>query len=94
MSDIISVDHIELDLCDPDGTTHWLVTATIADAVQVRPAIYHPADRAEPAEYGPAICCSNFSLDPCQDGPPIAGSVYDQINYLESLDLDWELDEE
>ena len=55
MTEIISVDSIELETVDPDGTSHWHVAATIADAIVTIPARYHPAELASPDEYGPAL---------------------------------------
>lgn len=94
MTNILDIQNFNLDLVEPDGTSHWIVTATVADMVQVRPATYHPADCAEPAEYGPALCWTSFQLDEYETPPPISGSLFDQINYLENLDLNWELEDE
>jgi hypothetical protein len=46
MTNIIDIQNFDLDIIDSDGTSHWIVTATVADMVQVRPATYHPADSA------------------------------------------------
>jgi hypothetical protein len=94
MTNIIDIQNFDLDLVESDGTSHWIVTATVADMVQVRPATYHPADCAEPAEYGPALCWASFQIDQDQLPPPISGTLFDQINYLDNLDLDWELEDE
>jgi hypothetical protein len=94
MTKIIDIQNFDLDLVTEDRTSHWIVTATIADMVQVRPATYHPADCAEPAEYGPALCCACFELEDGETPPPISGTTFEQINYLENLDLDWELEDE
>jgi len=90
MTEIISVDSIELETVDPDGTSHWHVAATIADAVVTIPARYHPAELASPDEYGPALCTSSFELEPDSTPPPVMGTSHDQVQYLEALDLDWE----
>ena len=94
MNSIISIDSLYLDLVEPDGTCHWIAVATIADMVELRPAIYHPADLAEPAEYGPAICSAGFSLAADDDVPPMHDTEFQKIQYLESLDLNWEIDDE
>jgi hypothetical protein len=52
------------------------------------------ADSAEPAEYGPALCWASFQIDQDQLPPPISGTLFDQINYLDNLDLDWELEDQ
>ena len=93
MNEIISLDSITLDKRYDTGESDWIAVATIADMVQLRPAIYHPADRAEPAEYGPAVCSAAFQVTDDCDLPPIAGSEYDKIQYLDSLDLQWEIDD-
>jgi len=90
MTDIINIDSIELDLVEPDGTSHWIVTATIADAVLSVPARYHPAALASPDEYCPAVCVSAFQLEPEDTPPPISGTQHDQIEYISNLDLDWD----
>ena len=82
---------LELDLVDSDGTSHWTVVATIADAVVSIPARYHPAAIAEPSEYGPAECTSSFQLEPDDMPPPVMGTVYDQIQFLDNLNLEWDL---
>lgn len=90
MTDIINIDSIELDLVEPDGTSHWIVTATIADAVLTIPARYHPAALASPDEYGPAVCVSAFQLESGETPPPVDGTQHDQIEYISNLDLDWD----
>ena len=90
MTDIIDIDSIELDLVEPNGATHWIVTATIADAVLSVPARYHPAALASPNEYSSAVCVSAFQLEPEDTPPPISGTQHDQIEYISNLDLDWD----
>ena len=92
MTNIISVDHIYLDLVEPDGTSHWIAVANIADMVQTIPATYHPADAAHPAEYGPALCSASFVLEPDELPPPVHGTEHDKIQFIDPLDLEWELD--
>ena len=94
MREIISVESIYLDLCHESGDSDWIAVATIADMVQTIPATYHPADAAHPAEYGPAMCSASFQLESGETPPPIAGSDYDKIQFLQSLDLDWEVDDQ
>lgn len=94
MNEIIALQSIELDVHHESGDSEWIAVATIADMVEVRPAIYHPADRAEPCEYGPAVCSAGFSLTAGDDLPPMQGSDFDKIQYLESLDLQWEIDDD
>ena len=94
MNEIIALESIELDVHHESGDSEWIAVATIADMVEVRPAIYHPADRAEPAEYGPAVCSAAFTLTPDCEMPPMTGSDYDKIQFLDSLDLQWEIDDE
>jgi hypothetical protein len=92
MNNIISIDSLYLDLVEPDGTSHWIAVANIADMVQTIPATYHPADAAHPAEYGPALCSAGFMLEPDECPPPVHGTEHDKIQYIDQLDLDWELD--
>ena len=92
MNEIIEIHAIEWLTTDDDGTINYSVTATIADMVEVRPAICHPADSAEPAELGPAQCIAVFGLDPDEPQPPMMGSHYDQVQFLDSLGLDWQID--
>ena len=94
MNNIISLESIELDLQHDTGDTEWIAVATIADMLEIRPAIYHPADLAEPAEYGPAVCSAGFSLTADDDLSQLQGTEYEKIQYLESLDLNWEIDDE
>ena len=94
MNEIIEVQSIEWLTTDSDGTIHYSVTAVIADMRELRPAIYHPADLAEPAELGPGLCSARFSVEEGDPHPPIMGSHYDQVQYLDNLDLEFTLDNE
>jgi hypothetical protein len=94
MNEIIEVQSIEWLTTDSDGTIHYTVTAVIADMRELRPAIYHPADLAEPAELGPGLCSARFSVEEGDPHPPIMGSHYDQVQYLDNLDLEFTLDNE
>lgn len=93
MTEIISVYNIELDQTDLDGTTHWLACAQINDMVQTLAPCYNPAELSHPAEYGPGICSTVFSLEQDDLPPPIDGTDHDKIQFLNELDLAWELDD-
>ena len=93
MTEIISVYNIELDQTDLDGTTHWLASAQISDMVQTLAPCYNPAELSHPAEYGPGICSTVFSLEQDDLPPPIDGPDHDKIQFLNELDLAWELDD-
>lgn len=62
-NEIISIESIELDRTNSDGSTDWIITANIADMRLLRPAVYHPAEVAEPEEWGPGICSAVLSID-------------------------------
>lgn len=94
MNEIIDVQSIEWLTTDSDGTIHYTVTAVVADMRELRPAIYHPADLAEPAELGPGLCTACFELEPDEPQPPFNGSHYDQVQYLDKMDLNFILDTE
>ena len=94
MTEIISVDSIELDLVDEHGTSYWICSATIADAIQTIAARYNPPGSAHPAEYGPASCSSSFELEDGELPPPVDGTQHEQIQYLTDLDLDWTPDQD
>ena len=94
MTEIISVDSLYIDLIEEDGTTHWIAVAKIADMVETLAARYHPADLAHPAEYGPAMCSASFALELDDAPPPIDGTDHDKIQWLDNLDLDWQVDED
>ena len=95
--EIISIKSIELDAKNSDGFFDWIITANIADMRLLRPAVYHPAEAAEPEEWGPGICSAVLSID---DEDPnnlmvlSAGTEIEQILYLQDMDLDWQLDED
>lgn len=95
--EIISIESIELDSTNSDGSFDWIITANIADMRLLRPAVYHPAEAAEPEEWGPGICSTVLSID---DEDPnnlmvlSAGTEIEQILYLQDMDLDWQLDED
>lgn len=59
------------------------VTAVVEDMTLV-----YPATRFEPEEYGPALCEASFCLD---EGEILPTEDDDLIEYLEKLDLDWEV---
>jgi len=96
MNEIIEVQSIELDNDtthnESDGSIHFTVTAIIADMRELRPAIYHPADLAEPAELGPGLCTASFFIEDGEPYPPTSGSHYDLVQYLDKLDLEFILD--
>ena len=94
MTEIISVDSFYIDLVEEDGTTHWIAVAKIADMVETLAARYHPADFAHPAEYGPAMCSASFALELDDAPPPVDGTDHDKIQWLDNLDLDWQVDED
>ena len=94
MTEIISVDSLYIDLIEEDGTTHWIAVAEIADMVETLAARYHPADLAHPAEYGPAMCSASFALELDDAPPPVDGTDHDKIQWLDNLDLDWQVDED
>lgn len=59
------------------------VTAVIEDA-----RVVFPATRFEPEEYGPALCEASFYLD---ENEILPRDEEDLIDYLENLNLDWEV---
>ena len=89
---VIEVINIEEDLVTNESI-RYIVTAMVEDMRLTRPAIYHPADRATPAEYGPGVCSAGFEVLFGDDPPPTLGSSIDLLNYIQDLDLDWQLDE-
>ena len=91
MNEIIDVQSIEWLTTDADGTVHYSATAVVADMRELRPAIYHPADLAEPAELGPGLCTACFELEPDVPQPPFNGTQHDQIEFLYSLGIDWQI---
>lgn len=58
------------------------VEAIIEDAVQIAQQTL-----TDPAEYGPAVCSARFVLD---EGEKLPEDDDELIEYLESLNLDWE----
>ena len=91
MPEVINVIDCTLDLIDNDGLSHYVVTADIADVRLVRPAVLHPADLAEPAEYGSGQCSACLALDLSDEVPPSDPDALRQ--YIQDWNLDWELDD-
>ncbi len=94
MNEIISIESIELDCINSDGSTDWVVVANIADMRLLHPAVYHPAELAEPEEWGPGICSAVVTTEEDEQSPLSAGTEIEQIIYLQDMDLDWQLDED
>ena len=94
MTDILSVQSIQLDLVTKDGTSYWIATAMVDGMHQTLGACYNPPGSAHPSEHGPALCCATFQLDDGEQPPPIDGTQLEQIEFLDSLYLTWELDDE
>ena len=92
--EIISIESIELDRTNSDGSTDWIITANIADMRLLRPAVYHPAELAEPEERGAGICSAVVTTEEDEQSPLSAGTEIEQIMYLQDMDLDWQLDED
>ena len=90
---VIEVIDIEEDLVT-DESIHYVVTARVEDMRLTRPAVYYPADIASPEEYGPGLCSAGFEVMFGDDPPPTLGSSIDLLNYIQDLDLDWQLDEQ
>ena len=93
-NEIISIESIELDSTNYDGSSDWIVVANIADMRLLRPAVYHPAELAEPEEWGPGICSTIVSVFNDEQSPLCTGTEIEQIIYLQDMDLDWQLDED
>ena len=89
---VIEIIDIEEDLVT-DESIHYIVTAMVEDMRLTRPAVYYPTDLASPAEYGPGVCSAGFEVMFGDDPPPTLGSSVDLLNYIQDLDLDWQLDE-
>lgn len=89
---VINIIDIEEDLIT-DESIHYVVTAMVEDMRLTRPAVYYPTDLASPAEYGPGVCSAGFQVMLGDDPPPTLGSSIDLLNYIQDLDLDWQLDE-
>lgn len=64
-----------------DGSIY--VSAVVEDMVQTYAQTYF-----EPAEYGAALCEAVFTLEEDEIFPT---TEYEQIQFLDNLDLDWEL---
>ena len=89
---VINVINLEEDLI-ADESIHYIVTALVEDTRLTRPAVYYPTDLASPEEYGPGVCSAGFEVMFGDDPPPTLGSDLDLLNYIQDLDLDWQLDE-
>ena len=89
---VIEIIDIEEDLVTNESI-HYVVTAMVEDMRLTRPAVYYPTDLASPAEYGPGVCSAGFEVMFGDDPPPTLGSDLDLLNYIQDLDLDWQLDE-
>ena len=92
--EIISIDTIQLDVTHNDGSTDWIVVANVDNMRLLRSAVYHPADCATPEEWGPGICSIVLTLEEDEQSPLTTGTEHEQIEYLQALDLDWQLDED
>lgn len=96
MPDIIRVDTIEQ--VDPSPGVFLLqqspvtyeVTAFIDDMVQIMPARIHPAELAEPAEFGPALCIGHFTLEPGDPRPPLNAPQTQLFQYLHDHIHEWQ----
>lgn len=75
---IISIHQIEL---DEDNQVY--VKALIEDAELIQPQTWE-----DPAEYGPGVCESSFTLD---EDDILPDNEYELIEFLENLDLTWDL---
>lgn len=95
MNEVITVHNCELDIRDLDsGYSSWVVSATVADMRLVRPAVMHPAELAEPEEWGPGECSSTFDLDEIFGDEPPPQDPQALRQYIQDLNLDWILDED
>lgn len=69
------------DVCrDGDNVT---VKAVVEDSV-----LTYPATDLDPPEYGPALCEASFELE---ENEILPGDEDQLIDYLERLNLDWEV---
>ena len=75
----MSILSIESIYCEDDTV---YVTAVVDDMVQVYAQTYY-----EPAEYGPALCESSFTLD----DEVLPEDEKELIELLENYDLEWSL---
>jgi len=94
MNEIISIESIELNSTNYNGSTDWIVVANIANMRLLRPAVYYPAELAEPEEWGAGICSTVLTLEEDEQSPLTTGTEHEQIEYLQELDLNWQLDED
>ena len=94
MTNIISVQDIQLDLVTEDGTSYWIATAIIDGMVQTIAPCYNPPGCAHPGEHGPALCYATFELEQGELPPPVDGTQLEQIQFLDSLCLSWELEDD
>lgn len=76
----MSIQSIESIYVD-DGTVY--VSAVVEDVVLTYSQTFY-----DPAEYGPALCEASFTLN---DDECIPDNDYELIEFLEQLDLDWQL---
>ncbi len=60
------------------------VKAIVEDMVLV-----YPQTMEEPAEYGPALCTASFTIS--EDDEALPENDDELIEYLEGLDLEWEV---
>ena len=95
-NEIISIESIELDSTNYDGSSDWIVVANIADMRLLRPAVYHPAELAEPEEWGAGLCSTVVTVADDEQFPLCngTGTELEQIIYLQGMDLNWQLDED
>ena len=94
INESISIESIELDCTNSDGSTDWVVVANIADMRVLRPAVYHPAELAEPEERGAGICSAVVTTEEDEQSPLSAGTALEQLLYLQDMDRAWRLDED
>jgi hypothetical protein len=59
------------------------VKAVVEDCVMT-----HPATELDPPEYGPALCEASFELE---ENEILPKDEDDLVDYLETLNLDWEV---
>lgn len=90
MSKVSRIDALEVDLVD-DYSIHYIVVAEIEDARHGRSDLCHPADIAEPGYMLPGICSATFQIDKT-DPQPNLDLIDLNLDYIESLNLSWELD--
>ena len=76
MSDILQVEDIEVLECEGTDQVQLRIVAIIDDMVQTHPAIFFPADIAEPAQFGPARAVTTVTLE--LDGSDLEWEVLEQ----------------